>query len=400
MNNFFKIMNIKKYFFFESEKNVVIVGFSAAGILLKVALSVYCPNIKIFILEKNIITNKNFKEFFIRNPKFQHANVFSNLFHIIFNKYLKNYNKNLRNYFSYFNFKDNVTKSDFFTKLALFEEVNNYELFTGITNIKFNYELNKVKNIIFEIGENKKVVHCDYVFDCSGGHDLFFKQQKILNNLVKIHDLSQKTRLITFHVSIFQNYDKSKIDNLLSPNNLTISFEKYHLTVIKMKNYYSFTFVSSLYNFDKTEASKKLNLFLHSHLIYKYKANKALQWIHNKNTFLFLKNYSLVTNLIPVGDSFSLLNPRTGLGLTSILFQVIYICKRINREFSLKKYFIISYKFFLLAGNISKFEKKISNSTFTFFAKYKKYIPLYFYIKSFITNIKQKFYFNKCLKKL
>ena len=69
---------------------------------------------------------------------------------------MKNYNKNLRNYFSYFNFKDNVTKSDFFTKLALFEEVNNYELFTGITNIKFNYELNKVKNIIFEIGKIKK----------------------------------------------------------------------------------------------------------------------------------------------------------------------------------------------------------------------------------------------------
>ena len=77
-------MNIKKNFSSESKKNVVIIGFSAAGILLKVALSVYCPNIKIFILEKNIISNKNFKDFFIRNPKFRHANVFSNLFHMLF----------------------------------------------------------------------------------------------------------------------------------------------------------------------------------------------------------------------------------------------------------------------------------------------------------------------------
>ena len=84
-------------------KQIVIIGAGAAGISLRNIFSIYYPNMKLTVLEKKEIYNEDYEGFFRKNSKYNHPNVFSNIFYYLFKTYfLKDYKslkKKILNFF-------------------------------------------------------------------------------------------------------------------------------------------------------------------------------------------------------------------------------------------------------------------------------------------------------------
>ena len=87
------------------------------------------------------------------------------------------------------------------------------------------------------------------------------------------------------------------------------------------------------------------------------------------------------------------------MGLTSILFQVIYIAK-IMENFSIGSYFKFSKKLFLHLSMESKSKSKKIYYKDIFSTKIKKFIPFYYFLRSVYIRFNDKNNFKELLNKL
>ena len=380
---------------------IVIIGAGPAGLLLKAALRIYNPNFKIYILEKKKIDKDKIDNFFLTNAKYLHPNVFSNLFKILLKKYLnKIYNKIYDlNLFKYFFYKHkNITKEDFF-KVLLDDTLNDeVEVISGFDSLDLNFKNNNITSVTYTKNMKSVYINCDYVFDCSGGNNFFQHFNNAKDNVIKIEKINDKI-LITFNLIFLNSIDKNKIDRLINSKDITINYDQYDLTIMKQNTFYSFTYVANIKKLNKLEAQNELKRFLSEHQINNYQSNKPIQWIHKKSTFNELKNTSVIKNLIPIGDSFFSIDPANGMGITSILFQVIYIAKKI-KIFNFINYMDFSKDLFLLISDEKKLFKFKGSPIRILISQYKKFIPLYGYLRTRVLNYNDQKLYRKLLKKL
>ncbi len=371
-------------------KKVIIIGAGAAGLLLKNILSLYFPNLKITILEKKNIENKDYESFFKKNSKYNHPNVFSNIFYYLFKKYyLKKYD---------FLKKNNITRIYFFKNLILANKLDSPNLITGVNSIKINSMHNKVIGVKFYDKNIQKEINCDYIFDCSASQNYFLKMNEKINNLTTLNVVKNKI-LVTLNVKFLNKVDEEKIDYLINNKDITLTNKNFSLTIMKQYKFHTFTYVSKLKYISKDIANKHLNDFLKKQDIYNYKIQYSIHWIHKSNLYYETKNNEILNNLIPVGDSFFKIDPSNGMGITTILFQVIYIAKTIE-NFSIAKYFKFSKKLFF---NLSEEPKVVLKRTFfkSFFSiNIKRFIPYYYILRSILINLKDKKKFKEFLDQL
>ena len=381
------------------EKKIVIIGAGASGLILKSFLSEHYPNFDIIILEKKNIKIDNLNNFFEKNPKYLHPNVFSVIFKYLLKKYLndiylKIYNLNLIS--SQFIFSKKFSRIDFFKKILFYNKHQNVKIISGINDIKFIIKNNYLKKVLFEKDNVKKKIESDFVFDCSSSNNFFYKINSDLNNLKSIKKIRNKI-LITFQIKFLDRESKLYIDKIINYSDVTLGYDNYDLTIIKQNNHYSFTFTSSIFALTKIKAKEELELFLKKNKIFKFQIERSIKWIHKNNTFYETKNTDLIKNLVPVGDSMLITDPSNGMGLTSILFQSIFITKNINK-FKLKFYFKFSKEiFFLLSENSLKLIKR-KYLLLSFLIDKKKYIPFYSILRSLIEIFKNKKFFRNILK--
>lgn len=381
-------------------KQIVIIGAGAAGISLRNIFSIYYPNMKLTVLEKKEIYNEDYEGFFRKNSKYNHPNVFSNIFYYLFKTYfLKDY-KSLKkkNFKFFFGINENLTRIYFFKHLILGNKINRENFITGVNKIKMNCNLGKVVNVEFIDNEITKKIDCDYVFDCTGSQNFFFKMNKDFKNLNNIVIIKNKI-LITINIKFPKKEDENKIDNLINYKDITINETNYDLTIMKQYNFHTFTFVSSTKYMNKKKASEYLRNFLQKKNIYTYETQYSIQWIHKNNLYYETKENNILNNLIPVGDSFFKIDPSNGMGLTSILFQVIYITK-IMKNFSIENYFKFSKKLFLHLSMEPKYKSKRNYYRHIFSTKLKKFIPFYYFIRSIYVRFNDKNNFKEFLNKL
>lgn len=386
---------------YNEKKVIVIIGAGAAGLLLQNLLSNFYPNYKIFILERNKVNKKNVLNFFSKNAKFSHPNVFSPLFDYLLKTYFKDTRKkiyNLNFFNSLFSTSKKITRNIFFKKIISLIKNRNVKIISQILKIDLieeNYKISKVKYIKYN---KPNIINCDYVFDCSATKNFFIKFNMKNNNIKKIEKNKNKI-LITFHIKFLNKNCEKKIDDLINNRDITINFDFYDLTIMSQTNFYTFTFVSNIKVFNKKICKQELIYFFNKLKIFNYKEVKSIQWIHKKNIFYTLKNPSVNKNLIPVGDSFFLVDPSLGLGITSIIFQVVYLVKRINR-LNFNKYLSFSYELFLHISSENKNFSKNKSLIRKIITKYKNYFPFYQYFRSMIVNNQDQKSYIKFLKKL
>lgn len=382
------------------KKQIVIIGAGAAGILLRNIILIYFPNIKVTIIEKKEIYNEDYEDFFKKNSKYNHPNVFSNLFYYLFKRYFFKDYKSLKkkNFKYFFGINENITRINFFKNLISNNEINRENLVTGASSIKINCKLDKVVNVEFLDNKITKKIDCDYVFDCSASQNFFFKMNEDLKNLKNIVIIKNKI-LITLNIKFPKKEDENKIDDLINYKDITLSEKNYDLTIMKQYNFHTFTFVSSTKYMNKKKASEYLRNFLQKKNIYLYETQYSIQWIHKNNLYYETKENNILSNLIPVGDSFFKIDPSNGMGLTSILFQVIYIAKIIE-NFSIGNYFKFSKKLFLHLSAESKSKSKKNYYKYIFSTKIKKFIPFYYFLRSLYIGLNDKNNFKEFLSKL
>lgn len=384
----------------KKSKKIVIIGAGASGLLLKSLINEYYPNYEILILEKKIIDKTNLNNYFKNNPKYLHPNVFSIIFKVLLKKYL---NKiyldiyNLSAISSFFIFFKKISRVDFFKKIFSYEK-SNIKIISGVIDIKFSIKNNVIKNISFKKKNEFGVIYPDLVFDGSGSKNYFYSLNKKLGNISTINKEKNKI-LITFKVNFFDKKNVACIDRIINYSDITLNFQFYDLTIIKYKEIYTFTFVSNIFELNKAKAQKELENFLIKRKIRNYKIDKPIKWIHNNDIFFELDNHSLVNNFLPIGDSFSITDPSNGMGLTSILFQTIYITKKINNLDS-RLYFKFSKELFIhLSNNSLKFSKN-KNFFIEFMINNKNYVPLYKTIRTFFEIYKNNKHFKKFISQL
>jgi hypothetical protein len=381
-------------------KKIVIIGAGASGLLLKSLINEYYPDFEIFILEKKIIDKKNLNNFFEDNPKYLHPNVFSISFKVLLKKYL---NKiyldiyNLNSISSLFMFFKKISRIDFFKKIISYEK-NNIKIISGVNNINFSIKNNLIKNISFKKKNELDVIYPDLVFDGSSSKKYFYSLNEKLGNISTINKEKNKI-LITFKVNIFDKNNVARIDKIINYSDITFNFQFYDLTIIKYKKIYTFTYVSNMFDLNKAKAQKELENFLIKRKINNYKIGKPIKWIHKNDIFHEIENHYLVNNLLPIGDSFLITDPSNGMGLTSILFQTIYITKKINNLDS-KSYFKFSKELFVhLSSNSLKFSKN-KNFFIKFLINNKNYFPLYKTIRTFFEIYKSNKHFKNFIDQL
>lgn len=392
-------------------KKIVILGAGGAGLLLASAFSIYYPSLAILVLEKSKLQGNSYKDFIIPNSKSDHANIFSYIFIFLFKKYFKKISSHISDHFG--NLSQILPRKDFFSFLIYNVKSNNLNLITDVSNVSLKIQSTFVNQVEFCLHNETKQINCDYVFDCTGSKKFFFFHHKKKRNLIIKKKDKVKIKLITFNLRITDKEERKIINNLINKESITFNIDKFKLTIIKQLDYYTFTFVSDATDLDKIIANKILKKFFSLKLISSYEILKVVQWIHTYDYFLDLKDHSLINNLIPVGDSFSMLNPKSGFGYTSILFQVIYIIKNFKKTlllaeiFNLKKYFKFSNKFFELSSKQSITNKHSKNnfpfllrSIQKFFSKNKKFIPFYKIIRSLFYLLADRIYYRECFKEI
>ena len=97
----------------------------------------------------------------MKNSKYDHPNIFSNLFYYLFKTYfLKDYKFIKKKKFKYFlGINENLTRINFFKNLILNNKFNRNDLITCVNNIKINCNIDKVVNVEFLDNETIKKIY-------------------------------------------------------------------------------------------------------------------------------------------------------------------------------------------------------------------------------------------------